>query len=278
MNANWHGLIQKHDVATDALERIIVSNFGKSDDAKKATEWYSVFASGAGIFGLGSRIYANDAIFARDDPSKGDIWSLKNPDHVNGGTNHFGSPFNFPEEFVTVYRLHALVPDLLELRDYRSPDTIRYKIPVIETFRGRATGFMHDRGLANWALSMGRQRLGALALQNHPRFLQNLKLPRLQSPTQQVDIPALDLIRDRERGVPRFNEFRRQYGLRQLTTFDDFIDVRTAKDTAERKQQEELVKALRDVYGQHSCDASKTITASQKNQDGPPINDCLGRA
>src|SRR5206468_564595 len=45
MNANWHGLIQKHDVVTDALERIVVSNFGKSDDAKKATQWYSVFAS-----------------------------------------------------------------------------------------------------------------------------------------------------------------------------------------------------------------------------------------
>ena len=32
-------------------------------------------------------------------------------------------------------------------------------------------------------------------------------------------------MRDRERGVPRFNEFRRQYGLRQLTSFDDFIDA-----------------------------------------------------
>ena len=49
-------------------------------------------------------------------------------------------------------------------------------------------------------------------------------MTRLQSPTQQIDIAALDLIRDRERGVPRFNEFRRQYGLRQLTSFDDFID------------------------------------------------------
>src|SRR2546422_2029111 len=45
---------------------------------------------------------------------KKDLWDLRNPDHVNGGVNHFGSPFNFPEEFVTVYRLHPLVPDLLE--------------------------------------------------------------------------------------------------------------------------------------------------------------------
>ena len=31
---------------------------------------------------------------------------------MNGGTNHFGVPFNFPEEFITVYRLHSLVPEL----------------------------------------------------------------------------------------------------------------------------------------------------------------------
>ena len=36
---------------------------------------------------------------------------------MNGGVNHFGSPFNFPEEFITVYRLHSLVPDLIEYRD-----------------------------------------------------------------------------------------------------------------------------------------------------------------
>ena len=67
-----------------------------------------------------------------------------------------------------------------------------------------------------WAFSMGRQRLGALALNNHPRFMQNLKIDRLQTPTKTIDIAALDIIRDRERGVPRFNEFRRQYGLHQL--------------------------------------------------------------
>jgi hypothetical protein len=92
------------------------------------------------------------------------------------------------------------------------------KLPVIETFQGKATDAMHSRGLANWGLSFGRQRLGLLTLRNYPMFLQNLKLSRLNSPTQQIDVAALDLLRDRERGVPRFNEFRRQYGLRQLTS------------------------------------------------------------
>jgi hypothetical protein len=33
---------------------------------------------------------------------------------------------------------------------------------------------------------------------------------------------------------------------------------------------------LREVYGQHRCDASKTITAAQAEPDGSPITDCLG--
>jgi hypothetical protein len=36
---------------------------------------------------------------------------------------------------------------------------------------------------------------------NHPQFLQNLPVPYLQTKTGMIDVPALDLMRDRERGV-----------------------------------------------------------------------------
>jgi hypothetical protein len=147
---------------------------------------------------------------------------------------------------------------------------------VVETFRGPATQAMTEGGLANWALSMGRQRLGLLTLQNHAQFLQNLPMGRLTSATQMIDVAALDLIRDRERGIPRFNEFRRQYGLRQLTSFDEFVDQRLPAGSAERKRQQALVATIREVYGQHECDESKVITVAQVNEDGSPINDCLG--
>ena len=278
MNANWSGLLAGHEVAAAALEKI-VRKLGQSDDAKKATQLYSAFASGPGIFGLGNHVYKEGAIFEKYDPAKTDIWSLKNPDHVNGGINHFGSPFNFPEEFVTAYRLHALVPDLIEYREWdRDPNLIRAKVPVVETFRGKATKALLDDGAANWALSMGRQRLGALTLQNTPQFLQNLAIPRLQSASGKIDVAALDIIRDREHGVPRFNEFRRQYGLRQLTSFDDFIDQRLPAGSPERAHQQRVVASLREVYGQHRCDARKVITEAQLNPDGTRINDCLGRA
>lgn len=263
MNANWNGLLGTGDPDTSkALAEVVVHGFGKSKNATKQSQWYSVFAAGSGIFGLGSKV---------------PHYSITNPNDVNGGVNHFGSPFNFPEEFVTVYRLHPLVPDLIEYREVdKDPNQIVQKVAVIETFEGKATDAMRSRGMANWGLSMGRQQLGLLTLHNHPQFLQNIKLPRLDTPTQQVDIAALDLIRDREHGVPRFNEFRRQYGLRTMTSYDDFVDQHLAPDSPARKQQEETVKQLREVYGTHICDASKVISDAQVNDDGSPINDCLG--
>jgi hypothetical protein len=253
MNANWSGLLANHPLVTDALQSAL-ARIGKSSSGDRANSWVSAFAAGPGIVGLGN-----------------------NKADVNGGVHHFGSPFNFPEEFVTVYRLHPMVPDLLELRDWhRDPNVIRYKLPTMETFRSKATQALRQYGLANWGLSMGRQRLGQLTLQNHPIFLQNLNLPRLKSTTGKIDVPALDIIRDRERGVPRYNEFRRQYGLKQLTSFDDFIDPRLPNDSAKRARQQQIVGVLREVYGQHRCDDSKIITASQTNPDGTKINDCFG--
>ena len=252
-NANWSGLAGKYPTVTAALETAL-KYFRKSDNDKKNADWYSVFATGPGIFGLGNR----------------------NKD-INAGVNHFGSPFNFPEEFVTVYRLHPMVPDLIEFREWnRDPNLIRYKIPVTETLRGRATQMMRQYGIANWTVSLGRQRLGKLTLLNHPLFLQNLSLPRLQSATGKVDVLALDIIRDRERGVPRYNEFRRQYGLKQLKSFDDFIDPSLPKDSRQRAEQQRIAALLREVYGQHKCDASKIITTAQLNDDKAQINDCLG--
>lgn len=263
MNGNWSGLLgTSNPLLTKALSNVVAQNFGKSKDADKGTAWYSVFASGPGIFGLGSKVHD---------------YNITDPAYTNGGVNHFGSPFNFPEEFVSVYRLHPLVPDLLEYRDLSvDPNKIVKRVPVVETFQGKATSFMETMGLANWGLTIGRQRLGLLTLNNSPQFLQNLKISRLESKTQQIDVVALDIIRDREHGVPRFNEFRRQYGLRQLSSFDDFMDPAAQAGSADWQEQHTTIAAMRDVYGQHKCDASKVITDAQVNEDGTPINDCLG--
>lgn len=284
MNANWFGLFnQEESDVSQVLRRILgrdenllsrVSSrlarmLGMESKGDESNAWYSVLASGAGIFGLNNSRVEGRLWWKRDR------WDLANPDDVNGGVNHFGSPFNFPEEFTTVYRLHTMVPDLIEYRDARRPNSINLKIPVVETVRGRATEEMRSRGLANWGMSMGRQRLGQLHLRNHPMFLQNLDMSHLK-PGNKLDIAALDILRDRERGVPRFNEFRRQIGLKSLRSFDDFVDRRLPANSPQRQAQEEVVEMLREIYGTHTCDASKIISRAQRGADGGFIDDCLG--
>ena len=267
MNSNWSGLLDgKLDRVEEAAARI-VERLKESGVQEKANSWYSVLAAGPGIFGTGSRKTREGE----------DTWSIDNPEHVNGGINHFGSPFNFPEEFTTVYRLHPLIPDLLELRRLSAPNKIVKKIAAVKAFRAPASDIMEREGIGSWALSMGRQRLGLLHLNNHGRFLQNLELDHLKTDTNSgmLDIAALDIIRDRERGIPRFNEFRRQYGLKQLSSFDDFVDKSLDADAPERIRQEAVAKTMREVYGQHTCDVRKIISKAQRI-DGEYPNDCLG--
>ena len=281
MFSNWQGLFHDEPRIERALRKTI-DEVHNSTNVTRANEMFSVFTSGAGITGVGAHK---------------DGYSIANLDDVNGGVNHFGSPFNFPEEFVSVYRLHPLVPDLIELRDPEKPNDIVAKLPVVETFRRKATSVMHEVGMDQLALSLGRQRLGLLSLQNHPQFLQSLEMPyREDDPGKVLDVVALDIIRDRERGVPRFNEFRRQIGLKQLSSFDDFIDqsLKQKGDFSDEerkvrakklKNQEDLVRQLRKIYGTHICDESKIISTAQKSPDAATLegevgtkfpNDCLG--
>jgi len=216
-----------------------------------------------------------------DDP--GYKWSIANNDDVNGGREHVRVTVQLPRRIR--HRVQAASTrgrDLLEFRDIKTPDAISLKIPVVETFRGKATGFMHDpraRGLGPH--DGGGQTVGLrLSLNNHPRFIQNLKMDRLKTPTQQIDVAALDIIRDRERGVVArgFNEFRRQYGLRhahRLRRFPGCTPGQVRPRTMRRSKK--VVTTLRDVYGQHKCDASKVHHAGHRvDQEARPINDCLG--
>ena len=57
MNANWSGLRRRRSGCfPKALSDVVAHGFGTSKNVKKETQWYSVFASGPGIVGLGSKV------------------------------------------------------------------------------------------------------------------------------------------------------------------------------------------------------------------------------
>jgi hypothetical protein len=59
--------------------------------------------------------------------------------------------------------------------------------------------------------SFGTSHPGAIVLRNFPRFLQEFERPDGKI----IDLAATDVLRVRELGVPRYNEFRRQLHLRR---------------------------------------------------------------
>jgi hypothetical protein len=96
-------------------------------------------------------------------------------------------------------------------------------------------------GLTNILYSFGTQHPGALVLNNYPRFMQELSIPG----NPLFDMGAVDILRARERGVPRYNEFRRQLGMNPIQSFDDLTD------------KTEQVKKLKEVYGDKPEDVEK---------------------
>ena len=61
---------------------------------------------------------------------------------------------------------------------------------------------------------------GAITLHNYPRFLQDFHRPG----GDQIDLAAIDILRLRERGVPRYNDFRRLFHLKPAASFDELTD------------------------------------------------------
>jgi hypothetical protein len=76
---------------------------------------------------------------------------------------------------------------------------------------------LEEIGLVDSFYSFGRANPGAITLHNYPRFLQTLE----RADGQTLDLAALDVLRIRERGVPRYNEFRRLFHLKPARTFEE---------------------------------------------------------
>ena len=79
--------------------------------------------------------------------------------------------------------------------------------------------------------SFGICHPGAVTLHNFPRHLQNLRMDN----GEHLDLAAVDILRDRERGVPRYNQFRRLLHKPPVKSFDELTD-----NPAWRKQLKEV--------------------------------------
>jgi Animal haem peroxidase/Tetratricopeptide repeat len=148
--------------------------------------------------------------------------NIRNPELggiVGNPINRHHCVFGLSEEFVEVYRLHSLLPETLELRR-RGQTGIAEEVSLPATRQHGSVVLTKKYAMSDLFYSFGNQHPGALVLNNFPRFMQELSVPG----NPFLDMGTVDIVRARERGVPRYNEFRRQLGLNPLHSFGDLTD------------------------------------------------------
>ncbi|MBO0699140.1 MAG: hypothetical protein J2P46_12155, partial [Zavarzinella sp.] len=163
---------------------------------------------------------------------------------IGSQAEHHAAPYSLTEDFVAVYRLHPLIPDLVDLYDFDNPSPVRQV--RFENIQGTATrGAVRARGMTNWVYSFAKQSPGAVTLRNYPQSLWQFK----RMTGEYLDLATRDIVRDRERGIPRYNRFRELLRMRPMRSYEELVGPR--QDPAERKY---LIDTLRQLYGEGGID------------------------
>lgn len=141
-----------------------------------------------------------------------------------------GVPYALTEEFVAVYRMHPLIPDEFHFvsADSAKEPARRSMVEVTGTAtRPAVEAFRQEDLFASFAVG----RPGLLELHNYPDTLRDLPRSRADAPPgteRRIDLASIDVLRDRERGVPRYNAFRRMVRMRPAATFAELAGGDTA--------------------------------------------------
>jgi Animal haem peroxidase len=131
-------------------------------------------------------------------------------------TNHHTAPYAMTEEFTAVYRMHSLLPDAFSFR--RHQDGSEVVACEFMSVAGAAVRDLYAKVPYDDVLySLATSNPGALVLHNYPSGLRKLH----KKEAVFLDIAATDVLRDRERGVPRYCAFRRHLGMRVPKSFAD---------------------------------------------------------
>jgi hypothetical protein len=152
-------------------------------------------------------------------------------------TDHHGVPYSMTEEFVSVYRMHTLMPDDYTIRSAATGAELgQFELRDLSGRRG--VDFLARFEPADLFYSLGTAYPGAIRLHNYPRTLQNL----VQDNGDRFDLGTVDILRDRERGVPRYNQLRRLLHKPPVRSFEELTDNATWAAEIERVYSGDLEK------------------------------------
>ncbi|KAI5212292.1 heme peroxidase [Aureobasidium subglaciale] len=138
---------------------------------------------------------------------------------IPGSTvDHQGVPYSLTEEFVSVYRMHSLIPDNVAFFDIDGGQH-RTTIPVADITFKDAVKPLKTGGVsfADAFYSFCINYPGAITNNNYANLMRNLPTPD----GQVRDLATVDILCDRERGVPRYCQFRRLLRMSVPKTFEE---------------------------------------------------------
>ncbi|HYI94050.1 MAG TPA: peroxidase family protein [Bryobacteraceae bacterium] len=159
-----------------------------------------------------------------------EVFSFLDDSELLGGilgstAEHHAAPYSLTEEFASVYRMHALMPDEIVIRSRQSGEELsRYTLPEVLGRKGCEVLDKHT--FPDMIYSFGVSHPGAIRLHNYPKHLQDLTTDK----GEHLDLATIDILRDRERGVPRYNRFRRLLGKEPVTSFEELTDNPTWRE------------------------------------------------
>ncbi|NBB70368.1 MAG: peroxidase [Alphaproteobacteria bacterium] len=136
-------------------------------------------------------------------------------------TAHHGAPYSMTEEFTAVYRLHPLLPDDFTFRSAED-DRVLQAAGLRDVTFGKTRALYDHMSFSDALYTLATSNPGAMTLHNYPNVLRRLD----KKPEEGIylDLAAVDVLRDRERGVPRYAEFRELIGCRRPTSFAEITD------------------------------------------------------
>lgn len=139
--------------------------------------------------------------------------------------DHHTAPYYLTEEFVSVYRLHPLIPDDYQFFQHVNGKALGGEFAEADftAIQGQQTRRVMDAiPMDDLFYSLGIANPGAVVLHNFPRTLRNFQRPD----GFVLDLAAVDITRDRERGVPRYNDFRQMLRMGRVSSFEEITDNR----------------------------------------------------
>ena len=136
--------------------------------------------------------------------------------------------FTHPEEFVAAYRFHAMLPDTFRVGKRT------YTLTEIHDWRRIC---YEECTLDECMRHLLTESPAELGLHNTPRAVVSTQGAQGAAP-REVNFAVIDVARNRERKLPRFNQLRSYIGLRPLASIDELVPP-WSEDNA----------VLRELYG-----------------------------